>query len=269
MNEPDQQVRDNHRATATRLQLTALPGIPLVAPGDDLADHVIDGLEKASESLRSGDVLVIAQKIFSKAENRYVDLRQVAPSPAARKLARETEKDPRLVQLILSESECVLRHRPGLIIVVHRLGFVLANAGIDQSNVEQRDGSERVLLLPEDPDRSCGSLRTALHRRVGADIAIVMNDSAGRAWRTGIVGVALGASGLPSIVDLRGQRDLYGRPLMVTQVGLGDELAAAASLLQGQADEGKPVVLIRGLEAPGSAVDATALVRAAAEDLFR
>jgi coenzyme F420-0:L-glutamate ligase/coenzyme F420-1:gamma-L-glutamate ligase len=251
------------------LRLIALPGIPLVKPGDDLVALILDGLAAAGESLRTGDVLVIAQKIVSKAEDRYVDLREVVPSSRARELAALCDKDPRLVELILSEAAQVLRHRPGVLVVVHRLGFVLANAGIDHSNVEPVEGTERVLLLPRDPDGTCEELRRALRERAGADAAVVINDSAGRAWRNGSVGIALGAAGLPTLLDLRDRLDLFDRPLMVSQEGVGDELAAAASLLQGQADEGKPVVLIRGFDAAAADADAAALIRPEGEDLFR
>ena len=253
-----------------RLSLVALPGIPMVGPGDDLARHIEGGLERAGEKLRTGDALVIAQKIFSKAEGRYVDLATVTPSPRARKLAADTDKDARFVELILRESRKVLRTRPGLLIVEHNLGHVMANAGIDNSNVEPMGEAERVLLLPVDPQASCDSLRQTLRARQSCDVAIVMNDSVGRAWRVGIVGMALGAAGLTSVVDLRGRHDLFGRPLAVTQVGLADELASAASLLQGQADEGMPVVLVRGLGLKGADPDDhTPMVRPEKEDLFR
>ncbi|MFQ5985502.1 MAG: coenzyme F420-0:L-glutamate ligase, partial [Alphaproteobacteria bacterium] len=230
---------------------------------------ILDGAAAAGDSLVSGDVLVIAQKIVSKAEDRYVDLGQVTPSARARELARRCDKDPRLVELILSESTEVLRCRPGLVVVVHRLGVILANAGIDSSNAEPEGEAERVLLLPQDPDGTCRRVRTELRERAGVDVAVIINDSLGRAWRKGTVGIALGASGLPSLLDLRGCRDLFDRPLTVTQQGLGDELAAAASLLQGQADEGTPVVLIRGLELEGTTANAAALIRPEATDLFR
>ena len=251
------------------LSLFALPGIPMVQPGDDLAALIADGLERAGEAAADGDVLVVAQKIVSKSEGRYANLATVEPGGEARELAALTDKDPRMVELILSESRRVVRHRPGVIIVEHRLGFVMANAGIDNSNVEPAGMDERVLLLPRDPDGSARRLREGLRARLGVDCAVIVNDSVGRAWRVGTVGLALGAAGLPSLLDLRGRDDLFGRPLEVTQVGLADELAAAASLLQGEADEGMPVVVVRGLAAPGPGNDGAALIRAEADDLFR
>jgi coenzyme F420-0:L-glutamate ligase/coenzyme F420-1:gamma-L-glutamate ligase len=252
-----------------RLELIALPDIPLVHPGDDLSELIAAGLERAGAELQDGDVLVVAQKIVSKSEGRFADLDTVTPSTRAVELAEKTDKDPRLVELILSESKEVLRYRPGVLIVVHRLGFVLANAGIDSSNVAPQNDGHRVLLLPVDPDGACANLRAALQARFGKNVAIVISDSVGRAWRVGTVGIALGAAGLESVLDLRGQSDLYGRPLAVSIVGMGDELAAAASILQGQGDEGLPVVLIRGLERSANPANGSTLVRDKDEDLFR
>lgn len=253
----------------TKLELTALPGIPLVEPGNDLASLIEDGLAAAKLKLAQGDILVLAQKIVSKAEGRYAKLADVTPSSEAVALAEKTDKDARLVELILSEASKVLRHRPGLIIVEHKLGLVMANAGIDASNIGPDGGAKQVLLLPEDPDASARKLRSEFAARTGIEVGVIINDSVGRAWRRGIIGTAIGAAGLPVRLDLRGQDDLFGRPLMVTEVGLGDELAAAASLLQGQADEGQPVVLIRGLEVAGAAETARDLVRDENEDMFR
>ena len=257
------------RVSPRRLQLTALPGIPLVQPGDDLARLIADALDRAGEPLAAGDVVVVAQKIVSKAEGRYADLAEVTPTQRAVVLAAETEKDPRLVQLILDEANEVLRYRRGVLVVVHRLGYVMANAGIDSSNVGPDADGERVLLLPEDPDASCRRLRAALQQRYGVEVAVVVNDSVGRAWRNGTVGTALGAAGLPAVLDLRGRHDLFDRVLTATDVGLADEISAAASLLQGQADEGTPVVLVRGLEITGPSAKAAALLRPPAEDMFR
>jgi coenzyme F420-0:L-glutamate ligase/coenzyme F420-1:gamma-L-glutamate ligase len=239
----------------------------LVQPGDNVAGLIVNGLASSGLSLRRGDVLIIAQKIVSKAEDRLADLREVTPSARAEKLAAEVDKDSRLVELILRESTEVVRHRKGVLVVAHRSGIVLANAGIDASNVA---GDEhRVLLLPEDCNRSCREIRAQLAVRTGVEAGVLIIDSLGRAWRNGTVGIALGTAGLPALLDLRGTPDLFGRELRSTEVGIADEIAAAASMLMGQAGEGTPVVLLRGLnlpEADGSAAD---LIRARELDLFR
>jgi coenzyme F420-0:L-glutamate ligase/coenzyme F420-1:gamma-L-glutamate ligase len=254
--------------SATALTLTALPGIPSIAAGDDLARILGDALAAAGLEARAGDVLVVTHKIVSKAEGRAVALAGITPSPRARALAGATGKDAALVEVILSESRAVLRHRPGLIIAEHRLGMVLANAGVDQSNVPQDDGP-RVLLLPEDPDASAVALSSALQTRFGVPIAVIVSDSVGRAWRIGVVGLAIGAAGLPALLDLRGRPDREGRPLEVTQVGLADQIASAAELLMGEADEGRPAVLVRGLAFDAPALPAAALLRPREADLFR
>jgi coenzyme F420-0:L-glutamate ligase/coenzyme F420-1:gamma-L-glutamate ligase len=251
------------------LSLVAVPDVPLVRPGDDLGAIVIDAVERGAITLHDRDVLVVAQKIVSKAEGRYVDLAGVSPSPRARDLAAAVDRDPRLVEVILSESEEVLGHRAGVLIVVHRLGMVMANAGIDRSNLEAAGEEERVLLLPENPDASSAALRARIEAHFGVRSAVVINDSVGRAWRNGTVGIAIGAAGLPSLDDRIGARDLYGRRLEVTRVGFADEIAAAASLVMGQADEGMPLVVVTGLDwrAPDEA--ASALHRPKEQDLFR
>jgi coenzyme F420-0:L-glutamate ligase/coenzyme F420-1:gamma-L-glutamate ligase len=248
------------------LVLTAVPGIPMIAAGDDLAAIIVKALRDADLALAAGDVLVLAQKIVSKAEGRSVDLATVTPSPRAVALAEETGKDFRVVELILAESTEVLRHRPGVLIVAHKLGLVLANAGIDRSNV---DGREHVLLLPRDPDRSCAELRRAIAAGTGVEAGVVIIDSIGRAWRNGTIGTAIGVAGLPGLLDLRGTPDLFGRPLETTEVGLADELAAAASLVMGQAGEGTPVVLARGLGYGRRDGTASELIRVREKDLFR
>jgi coenzyme F420-0:L-glutamate ligase / coenzyme F420-1:gamma-L-glutamate ligase len=253
----------------TSLEIVPIRGLPMVKPGDDLAGLLASALEPNGITLRPGDVLVVAQKIVSKAEDRIVDLATVVPSPQAIDLAVEVHKDPRLVEVILSESVRVVRKRPGVLIVEHRLGFVMANAGVDQSNVAPPDGMQRALLLPADPDRSAAALRRGLAALTGTEVAVIINDSFGRAWRRGTAGVAIGAAGLPALIDLRGQPDLFGRTLEVSIIGFADEIAAAASLLMGQADEAQPAVLVRGLawSAPSSA--AASIVRPPEEDLFR
>lgn len=255
--------------TPKSLALIALAGIPLVKPGDDLAALIAEALWRMREELRPGDILVVAQKIVSKAEGGIVALATVSPSAEAIVLARETEKDPRLVELILRESKRVVRHRPGVVIVEHRLGVVMANAGIDASNVAPGPEGEQVLLLPENPDASCHGLRTALETRTGVAPGVIVNDSVGRPWRHGTIGMALGAAGLPSLLDLRGEPDLFGRALRVSRVGLADALAAAASLVQGEAAEGTPVILVRGYPPADQDEGASGLIRAAEEDLFR
>ena len=249
--------------------ITGLSGIKLVEPGDDLGAITVTAFAANGVVPEDGDVLVLAQKIVSKAEGRYVDVATVQPSERAIALAAELDKDPRFVEVVLSESKRVVRHRPGLLIVEHRLGLVMANAGIDHSNVPTDDGVDRVLLLPEDPDRSARALREHLVRVFGTGIAVIVSDSFGRAWRKGTVGIALGAAGLPALVDLRGHPDLFGRALLVTETGFADEIAAAASLLMGQADEAMPMVLVRGLAWSAPEVPAAALIRPAEHDLFR
>ena len=249
--------------------MTAVPGIPLIEEGDDLGAMLGDALLAADLKPMQGDVLVVTHKIISKAEGRSVSLVDVQPSAAAMDLAEKTKKDPALVELILSESRTILRHRPGLIIAEHRLGLVMANAGIDQSNVAGDGDDQRVLLLPSDPDASSAALRDVLEKRFQTTLAVIVADSVGRAWRAGIVGLAIGASGLPALMDLRGRRDLDGRELQVTQVGLADQLASAAELLMGEADEGTPAVLVRGLALEGEPLPAKALIRDPSEDLFR
>ena len=255
--------------TAGRLAAIALPGLPMVRPGDDLAALVRAGLDAAGLlPLQPFDVLVVAQKIVSKAEGRIVEVPSVVPSAEAVAVAARCAKDPRLVEVILRESVRVVRARPNLLIVEHRRGWIMANAGVDHSNVGPEDGVERVLLLPEDPDASAARLHAAL-APPGQVLGVVINDSFGRAWRRGTCGVAIGAAGLPALLDLRGRPDLFGRTLQVSISGFADEIAAAASLVQGQAAEAQPVVLLRGLRWAVPAASAAELVRPAAEDLFR
>lgn len=261
------------------LTLTPLSGIPLIRRGDDLAEIVVRALHENSIPLEDHDILVVAQKIVSKADGRIVHLASVTPSPHAVELAEKTEKDPRLVELILQDSKEVLRTRLGTIIVEHRLGFVCANAGIDHSNVplpdrEAAEGvgvrdEEWVLLLPEEPDRSADLIRQGIQSRTGKRLGILIIDSHGRAWRNGTVGAAIGIAGLPGLQDLRGKQDLFGFTLRITQVGVADELAAAASLVMGQAAEGTPVVHVRGFPYPLREGSLQELLRPREQDLFR
>ncbi len=253
------------------LLLTPLQGYPLIKSGDDLVALTIQALSTNGLTLQEGDILVFAQKIVSKAEGRWVNLTTISPSPRAQELAQDIQKDPRLVELILRESRAVLRTRPGTIVVEHRLGFVCANAGIDHSNVagSGTEQEEWVLLLPEDPDDSARRLREGLQAHFGIPIGVMIIDSHGRAWRMGTVGVAIGLAGVPGLVDLRGKPDLFGYRLRITQVGAGDELAAAASLVMGQAAEGTPVVHVRGFPYPLREASLAELLRPIDQDLFR
>ncbi len=248
------------------LTLTALAGVPEILRGADLPALIEAALQRSGVQPQAGDALVLAQKIVSKAEGRQVDLRTVTPSAEALRLAPITGKDARYVEVVLRESRTVLRAVPGVLVVEDVRGFVTANAGIDQSNVP---GDEQVLLLPLAPQRSAERLRAALRERTGVDQAVIINDSFGRAWRNGVVGIALGVSGLPALADLRGQTDRDGRALRTTQVALADELAAAGSLVMGQAAEGTPVVHVRGLPHYGSDGSIDDLLRLADKDLFR
>ena len=264
---------DDQRA---ELRLVALPGLPLVERGDDLAALVQSGCIAADWTLRDGDVVVVAQKIVSKAEGRTVRLADVEPSARAREVAAEVDKDPRLVEVILGEAKRVVRTKPGVLLVEDRRGLILANAGVDHSNVAQADveveGAENtVLLLPEDPDASAERLCAALEERTGARVGVIVTDSLGRPWRLGTVGFAIGVAGFPALLDLRGRPDLFGHRLRTTDVGEADQVAAAASLLMGQVDEGRPVVVVRGLAYPGGTPNATAkaLLRPPTEDMFR
>jgi coenzyme F420-0:L-glutamate ligase/coenzyme F420-1:gamma-L-glutamate ligase len=256
--------------SAGTLSFLPVIGLPEVQPGDDLLGLLDHALASASNpQLRNGDVLVIAQKIVSKAEDRYVDLASIEPSVQARALAQRCHKDPRLVELVLRESTEVVRVAPHVLIVRHRLGFVVANAAIDQSNLP--NGSERALLLPTNPDASAQALREGLELRFGLRVAVLISDSFGRAWRLGVCGVCVGCSGLESLVDLRGTIDRSGRPLQVTQIAVADQLCATATLVCGEAAEGRPIVIVRGVPAQYLATSrgACELVRPLAQDLFR
>ncbi len=250
-----------------RLTLHGLDGMPLVEPGDDVAALLRAAIKANQLELQPGDVLVIAQKIVSKSEGRYVFLDEVQVGDTAREWADRVDKDPRLVQLILDESVEVVRHRPGAMIVEHRLGFVHANAGIDRSNISEVDGRERVLLLPSDPNASALALAGQLD--ANGEVGIIISDSAGRAWRNGITGFALASANVPALRSAIGSRDLFDRELEVTEMADADELASAASLLMGQGDEAVPAVLVRGWEWQRSHQDASVLLRSKANDLFR
>lgn len=252
---------------APRLYAFAIPDIPLIQAGDDIVEIMLEKARAAGLALADGDVLVLSSKIVSKAAGRLICLDDVRASQAAIQLAAETDKDPRLVELILGESAHVSRKRRGVLVTKHRLGFVSANAGIDQSNIEA--GDQRALLLPLDPDRAASAIREQIGARLGILVGVIISDTHGRPFRVGNIGVAIGAAGLPAIKDLRGSRDLYGRTLEITQVAYADLVASAAHLLCGEADEGLPAVVLRGLDLGGKHGCAADLIRAPEHDLYR
>jgi coenzyme F420-0:L-glutamate ligase/coenzyme F420-1:gamma-L-glutamate ligase len=251
-----------------QVQLIGLSGIPLIDTGDDLGSILRKSIVDFGLTLQSGDVLVITSKIVSKSEGRWVDLNSVTPDAEALRVAEECGKDPREVALILSESTHISRIRKNLLITEHRLGFISANAGMDHSNT--RPGGNWRLLLPVDPDDSARRLRDQLSAEFGVTIGVVISDSHGRPFRLGVVGVAIGSAGLPTLWDLRGNPDLFGVTLQVTDVGFADEIAAAAGLVLGQANEAIPAVLVRGLTYPISETARAAdLIRPPEMNLYR
>jgi len=255
--------------TGPALSIWPLEGLPRIKRGDDLAALLIQAIEASGVVPSDGDVLVLAQKIVSKAEGRLFDLASIVPSERARELAGITGKDPRLLELVLAESTEVLRAKKNVIVVAHRLGLVMANAGIDQSNVEADGLSEPALLLPEDPDASAASIKARLDAHFGTSIGVVISDSIGRAWRLGTTGTAIGAAGVPSLIDQRGDTDMNGRVLMVTETAFADSIATAAVLVMGEAAEGTPAALVRLPAQSAPEKPARALVRPKNEDMFR
>ena len=253
------------------LSLTPLQNIPLIRQDDNLADILVKSLQDTNIKLQNDDILVVAQKVISKAEGRMVNIATVVPSPRALELAKKSQKDSRIVELMLQESNEVLRVRVGTIIVEHKLGFICANAGIDHSNVmgSGNEKEEYVLLLPENPDQSARNIREQIKQKIGVNIGVMIIDSHGRAWRNGTVGICIGLSGLPALVDERGWKDLFGYTLQITVVGVADELAAAASLMMGQASEGIPAVHVRGFPYPLGEGSLKELIRPKNQDMFR
>ncbi len=254
-------------SAAGELRIIPVPGFPLVRAGADLVEMLLQCLADCRLRLETGDLVAFAQKVVSKAEGRSIDLSTVVATPQALEVAGVVAKDPRLVELVLRESNRIVRAAKDVLIVEHRLGFIMANAGIDQSNVN--GSSETALLLPEAPDASAARYREQIRVRTGRSVGVLVTDSFGRPWRVGTTGVAIGAAGIASVLDLRGTPDLFGRALQVSVVGHADEIAAAVSLLMGQGAEGRPAVIVRGL--PGSTPHrpAQALLRESAQDLFR
>lgn len=250
------------------LTFTPIAGMPMVHPGDDLPTLILAALTAQKLALEPGDILVIAQKIVSKSEGRQIALATITPSPEAIELAKETEKDPRLVELILRESTTVLRKKPGVLIVRHRLGLVGAQAGIDQSNIEH-DGDDHALLLPADPDASARRIRESFAAKIGVRPGVIVSDSMNRPWRLGSIGGAIGSAGIAVLDDRRGGHDIYGRELKVTLVNRADSIATAATLVMGETTEKTPVALVRGFPAEESTQTARDIIRPLEEDMFR
>lgn len=253
----------------TEVSLISVPHIPEVHPGDDLPGTILTALAAATIQLVDGDVIAIAQKIVSKAEGRFVRLVDVVPNAKAKEVAEQTDKDPRLVDLILQESAEISRMKPGVLVTRHRLGFTSANAGIDRSNVGYDEADETVLLLPIAPDASAQAVRDRIQQEFDVTVGVVITDSHGRPFRLGTVGVAIGVAGLPALWDRRGEPDRDGHILQYTDVGVADEIAAAAGLVMGQGSEGRPVVVVRGLKLPLQNGRASDLIRPKEMDLYR
>lgn len=257
--------------TVSGFEIFGLPDLPMVAADDDLVSLVLEGVSAAGKTLEDGDCICLAQKIVSKAEGRQIALADVSPGEKAITLAAETDKDPRLVQLILDESSELLRQKPGVLIMRHRLGLVGAHAGIDQSNVDHSDG-EQALLLPVDPDASAAEFQATIESRTGKKVAVIITDSANRPWRLGTIGIAIGAAGLTVLDDHRGGSDSFGRELKVTLINRADAIASAATLVMGETTERTPATIVRGLPllvGDNGAQAAAIINRPLEEDLFR
>jgi len=261
----------NMPVTPKSMIYNAIPDFPMVQNGDDLAVMIITLCKTYNLSIEDGDIFVLAQKIVSKAEGRLVNYSSISPSIQALELEKITKKDPRFIELVLTQSKKVIRAKYNTLIVEHKKGFICANAGIDHSNLSDQGelAEDWVLLLPEDSDQSAKNIRDVMEKLINKKVGILIIDSHGRPWRNGTVGVTIGVSGLPALVDLRGQEDLAGFKLKVTTVGASDELAAGASLLMGQAAEKTPVIHVRGFPYPRREAFLQELIRPEEEDLFR
>ena len=258
----------NTRSANNKLEVIALNNVPSIKENDDIAKIIIDNSKEDNLEIQKNDIVVIAQKIISKSEGRLIDLQTVFASDQAKEIAKQASKDARLVELIIQESNEIIRIQNGVIIVEHNLGHILANAGIDQSNIENGDG--HVLLLPKNPNKSADQIRRDLELSLGVKVGVIITDSMGRAWRLGTTGHAIGSSGVKAIIDLRGKsKDLFGRELKTTVIGFADQIASAAALVTGESNEGKPVAIVRGIDMPSDSDNVNDLIRSKEEDLFR
>lgn len=258
----------NSRSANNKLEVIALNNVPSIKEDDDIAKIILENSKEDNLGIQNNDIIVIAQKIISKSEGQLVDLETVVASEQAEEIAKETSKDARLVELIIQESNEIIRIQDGIIIVEHRLGHILANAGIDQSNIENGDG--HVLLLPENPSKSADQIRRTIESSLAVEVGVIITDSMGRAWRLGTTGHAIGSSGVKTIIDLRGKKkDLFGRELQTTVIGFADQIASSAALVMGESNEGKPIAIVRGIDMPSDSDSVNDLIRSKEEDLFR
>lgn len=258
----------NSRSGNSRLEVIALNNVPSINEHDDIAKITIQHCKDSGIEIEQNNIVIIAQKIISKSEGRFVNLKSVIASDKAKKIAQQTAKDPRLVELIIKESREIIRIQDGIIIVEHRLGHILANAGIDQSNTGKEE--DQVLLLPKNPNESAAHIRRTIESTLGLKVGVIITDSMGRAWRLGTVGHAIGSSGVKTIIDLRGQsQDLFGRPLQTTVIGFADQIAASATIVMGESDEGRPIVIVKGIDMPSNSDNVDDLIRPKEDDLFR
>ena len=258
----------NTRSANNKLEVIALNNVHSIKENDDIAKIIIDNSREDNLEIQKNDIVVIAQKIISKSEGRLIDLQTVFPSDQAKEIAKQASKDARLVELIIQESNEIIRIQNGVIIVEHNLGHILANAGIDQSNIENGDG--HVLLLPKNPNKSADQIRRDLELSLGVKVGVIITDSMGRAWRLGTTGHAIGSSGVKTIIDLRGKsKDLFGRELKTTVIGFADQIASAAALVTGESNEGKPVAIVSGIDMPSDSDHVHYLIRPTDKDLVR
>lgn len=255
----------------TSLIYTPLFGIPEIHPGDPLDEIILEASSRQGVVPEDGDIYILAQKVVSKAENRFFNYAKLEVSEQAAEIAKQCGKDPQFVELVLSEAKSVVRVAPGLLIVEHKSGFISANAGIDHSNVKKQTGEQGkwALLLPKNADESAEGYRSALQTKTGKNLGVLIIDSHGRPWRYGTVGITIGIAGVPALVDMRGKTDLYGRILEATVIAAADEVAAGASLVMGQTDEAIPIVHVRGFPYPLGEGKLRDMIRSKENDLFR
>ena len=255
------------RVAMNALQIIGIEGLPIIKVGDNLAELICNAAEKQGISIQDGDVIVVTHVVVSRAEGNVINLDDVKPSEFAKCIAAQYDKDPALVEVVLRESKSIVRMYSGILITETKHGFICANSGVDKSNVP---GERIVALLPKNPDDSASKIRNEIKRLTGCDVAVIVSDTHGRPLREGEINVAIGIAGIEPIKDRRGEKDLFGYTLRIKQTAIADELASAAELVIGQANEGVPAAIIRGYKYPKSEIaKATQLIRLKEKDLFR